>query len=154
MTCECCLILWHDQDFLIKVSFRSFTNGREKLSRSKVSQCPGSWSSDHWMGRGKETKRKTMKSCSAGRDTGTCLVISVDPTFLIIFQISQTLPCVIRVTIEQKKSVQYNRDIEINGWWPNSVSTPKAFALNSAYLGQLKEKRWERTTELKSRNAV
>lgn len=92
--------------------------------------------------------------CSAGTDTGTCLVLSVDPTFLIIFQISQTLPCVISVTTEQKIAVKYNRSIEINDWWPNSVSTPKANTLKSTYLGQLREKRWERTTELSSRNAV
>lgn len=94
---------------------------------------------------------------SAGRDTHICLVIAADPTFLIIFQISQTvlLPCAIdSVTTDQRKSAKYNRYIEIDHWKPSSVSTPKAQTLNRTYLGQLRGKRWEGTTELYGRNAA
>lgn len=42
----------------------------------------------------------------------------------------------------------------MNDWQPNSVSTSKAHRLNRTYIRQLKEKRWERATELCSRNAV
>lgn len=72
MTCE-----WLYLDFLMTILCRPFTNRREKLPRSKVSQCPESCSSSHWMGGGKREWEKDniewKTKFSAGRDTGMYL---------------------------------------------------------------------------------